>query len=197
MNGTPTIRARTPNNGIYNRVSSWDHPNKTIVVKASDVGSWANLNQVEMVMHRSIAQSNLRIASMSTSGTLSRIVTQDPERKWVFYYGDAVETYYRNVPYYFENAYEFIDVPGEWYLNTTTNELFYKPRSGENMASVSVIAPKVERLVEMKGTVPNPIKNIQFMGISFQHSMWLAPSTTGFQNNEGDILDLFQKPLRT
>jgi hypothetical protein len=36
----------------------------------------------------------------------------------------------------FENAYEFMDEPGEWYLNEATGWLYYIPRQGEDRKSV-------------------------------------------------------------
>ena len=31
--------------------------------------------------------------------------------------------------FYFENALELLDQPGEWYLDETANVVYYKPRS--------------------------------------------------------------------
>ena len=44
-------------------------------------------------------------------------------------------------PYFFENAAEFLNQPGEWYLNTETNELFYYPQAGENMVTATWLLP--------------------------------------------------------
>jgi hypothetical protein len=35
-----------------------------------------------------------------------------------------------------ENAYEFLDEPGEWYLDSSTKMLYYIPRSSEDMTSL-------------------------------------------------------------
>src|SRR4030095_16579258 len=57
--------------------------------------------------------------------------------------------------------------------------IYYWPRSGENMQAASVIAPYLETLVRMEGTIDRPVINIFFKGISFQHTGWLRPSYYG------------------
>ena len=39
-----------------------------------------------------------------------------------------------------ENAYELLDEPGEWYLDRSRHELFYRPRPGEDLATARVVA---------------------------------------------------------
>ncbi len=79
------------------------------------------------------------------------------------------------LPYYMENSLEVLDEPGEWYFDRHTHTLYYMPRPGENMAKVEVIAPKLETLVEVKGTLDNPVTDIRFEGLTFSHATWLRP----------------------
>ena len=37
-----------------------------------------------------------------------------------------------------ENAYEYIDYPGEWYLDSVSNQLYYYPLSGENINDLDI-----------------------------------------------------------
>src|SRR5690606_30154872 len=39
------------------------------------------------------------------------------------------------------NAFEFLDSPGEFYFDKTTQTLYYSPRAGEDMSSAEVEAP--------------------------------------------------------
>jgi len=92
--------------------------------------------------------------------------------------------------YFFENAYEFLDAKGEWYLNTIQKVLYYIPRDGENMATAEVIAPTVETLFAIQGTSPsNPISNIKFMGLTFEYSTWLLPNSKGLMDVQGIFKD--------
>jgi hypothetical protein len=77
-----------------------------------------------------------------------------------------------------ENAYEFIDEDGEWYLDHPSGYIYYKPRSGENIGSADATISILETLVSGQGTVDNPIHDIKFTGLTFSHNGWLRPSTT-------------------
>lgn len=80
-------------------------------------------------------------------------------------------------PNYLENALELLDEPGEWYFDRPARTLYYLPRPGEDMAKAEVIAPKLEKLVEIKGTLEQPVRDLRFEGLTFAHATWLLPST--------------------
>jgi hypothetical protein len=78
----------------------------------------------------------------------------------------------------FENAYEFLDEPGEWYLNKSTGMLYYIPRPGEDLESANVELPILEVLVKGQGEIGQPITNIRFEGLIFSYATWLSPSSS-------------------
>lgn len=84
------------------------------------------------------------------------------------------------LPSYVENVFEFLTKPGEWYLDRSSDTVYYIPRRGEDMETAEVIAPVVERLIELKGSFEEPVHNIRFAGIAFAHATWLEPSENGF-----------------
>ncbi|MFC0568607.1 ricin-type beta-trefoil lectin domain protein [Plantactinospora siamensis] len=90
---------------------------------------------------------------------------------------DTLMSPFRAGPFYLANAYEFLDSPGEWYVNTGTGTLYYIPRSGENMSSVDVEFPLVQSLVDVGGTYDAPAHHIAFSGITFTGTSWLGPSS--------------------
>ncbi|MDQ1288256.1 MAG: hypothetical protein QG622_1821 [Actinomycetota bacterium] len=83
---------------------------------------------------------------------------------------------FRAGPMYLENAYEFLDSPGEWYLNPGTGVLSYIPRSGQDLAAADVELPLLESLVNIGGTYDAPAQDISFSGITFSGTSWLRPS---------------------
>jgi len=85
---------------------------------------------------------------------------------------------------YFENAYEFLEQAGDWYLDHTDGEIFYIPREGEDMASAEVELPILETLIEARGTPDAPVSNLSFEGITFRYATWLAPGS-----KEGYVAD--------
>lgn len=78
---------------------------------------------------------------------------------------------------WWENAYEFMDEPGEWYLNPYTQTLYYIPREGEDMTTADVELPVLETLVSGAGDASEPISYITFNGLNFMYATWLGPNT--------------------
>ncbi len=80
-----------------------------------------------------------------------------------------------------ENAYELLDQPGEFYLDTAAHQFFYIPRSGENLATADVEAPALQTLLTTDGDPANEAHNITFQGIQFSYANYTVPDTgTGF-----------------
>lgn len=135
---------------------------------------WQNLNEVEVVMVTHWKQKRARIAGIA-AGTIS---FQEPENAAP----SMNHLEQGGTPHWYENAYEFLDAEGEFYLNTKTDTLYYKPRKGEDMASVEVMVPKVETLFDIRGVSDSEkVRNLQFEGITFEFSNWIRPSTHGYQ----------------
>ncbi|WP_433538476.1 RICIN domain-containing protein [Micromonospora sp. CA-249363] len=98
---------------------------------------------------------------------------------------DTLSRPHRAGPFYLANAYEFLDSPGEWYLNPGNGQLNYIPLSGQNMNSVSVELPQLQSLVNVGGTYDAPAHHISFSGITFTGTSWLGPSSSnGFADQQ-------------
>ena len=184
VNGVPGVRARTPNTGFYNTIPSFDTTNQAVVIPASEITNWARLNQVEMVIPNHWTQENLRISSFSVNGSNASVIPMSPERGQFFaqtYPGKTSPAWGPNWPFFFENAYEFLDTPGEWYINTDTNILYYMPRPNEVMTSATVLAPQVQTLLTVQGaSLSAQVHNIDFVGITFADSTWTYPTSNGY-----------------
>ncbi|MEV1067103.1 right-handed parallel beta-helix repeat-containing protein [Streptomyces sp. NPDC050263] len=90
---------------------------------------------------------------------------------------DTIGNPFRKGPLYLENAYELLDTAGEWYLNTRTGTLYYKPLPGQKMSTADVEMPRLESLLSVGGTYQAPATHITFSGLQFSHTSWLQPST--------------------
>jgi hypothetical protein len=177
VNGVKAIRARTPNGDVFHRLVLWDVANREAVVDARDVGAWTNLQRVEMFLLQSWVVSWLRIESVKVEGDKARITFQEPERDLVF---SHPYPWPRNTdPYYFVNALEFLDEPGEWYLDNKTGLVYYWPRADEDMTKAEAVAPRLEALVRLVGSVDRPVHDIQFRGFVFEDSTWMRPTHAG------------------
>ncbi len=77
----------------------------------------------------------------------------------------------------FQNAYQFLDSAGEFYLDHRRGWLYYKPYPWQNLRSADVELPVLESLVEGRGSAAKPVRNIEFRGLSFAYATWLAPAS--------------------
>jgi hypothetical protein len=53
--------------------------------------------------------------------------------------------------------------------------LSYLPREAENLLTAEVVAPALERLIEVTGTLDGRVRNLHFKGLSFQYATWQLP----------------------
>jgi hypothetical protein len=211
VNGVPAIRARTPNvddvqpyhelvdwtneGQIGNRLDNGDPIYRTYpIVRSQDIAQWNNLTDVEFVSDLEWTHLVFHISSfLDVGGGNTKIIPEADETANLFagHYGHkkADNGSLPNPYYYFENAYEFLDTPGEWYLNRQDGALFYIPRAGENLATA--VVPLVEGLLQIQGGSPNSlVQNLQFHELTFEYSNWTAPSSNGFFNSYADTRQL-------
>ncbi|HVY40797.1 MAG TPA: right-handed parallel beta-helix repeat-containing protein [Polyangia bacterium] len=185
VNGVKAIRARTPNLGPngepnFNRASGWDSGAHNFQVPSAAVAAWKTLTKVEMHLMVLWADNTMRLASVTTSGSTAYLKVQSPEDGIIFQRPNPA-FFPSSLRYYFENALEFLDQPGEWYLDETANVLYYKPRSPSEMATAGFVAPMLETLVSVKGTsTADQAGYLWFQGLTFAHSTYMRPSQSGF-----------------
>lgn len=193
VNGTKAIRARSPNLGTggshnFYRLTKVDTLGKAFNVATSYVGEWKNFNKVEMHLMIAWADATLRLASATNMGSYTKVNIQDPEKTMLFnrpypMLGVTFGDKNKQQCFYFENAYEFIDQPGEWYLDESDNTLYYMAKSGEDMATAQAIVPMLENLVTIQGTsTSQKVEYMEFRGLAFAHSTFMRPSKSGFLN---------------
>ncbi|HEU4682888.1 MAG TPA: right-handed parallel beta-helix repeat-containing protein [Nitrospira sp.] len=184
INGKPRVRARNPNAGSMNRLAFWDESNRTIAVKITEMPILPSLEGVEMVILKEWTQNNLRLATYAANGEEAILTPLEPDRTKAF--SGHLSLRKRSQSYYLENSLAFLDEGGEWYLHTSSDEVFYKPESGEDMTTISAIAPRLPQLLRIEGSVHAPVHDIQFSGIVFEHSTWLEPNEEGFATGQAD-----------
>jgi hypothetical protein len=171
VNGVPATRARTQVNRSDFTFTSTGMRFTTSAL--SYLNSLANQNRVEVESINSWTDRYSPVQSISGNVLTMR---QPAWNNNTFGY-DTLSSPFRAGPMYLENAYEFLDAPGEWYLNTATGILSYIPLSGQNMASVDVEFPLLASLVSIGGSsYADPAHHITLSGITFTGTSWLDPS---------------------
>jgi hypothetical protein len=66
----------------------------------------------------------------------------------------------------------------EWYLDSSTYQVYLKLPLNINPSQLSIEVPMAESLLLVEGSEQNPISNVSFEGISFQHCRWNIPNNT-------------------
>lgn len=201
VNNKKAIRARYPNlgkNGEHEffRLTKVDTLGKGFNIDSKYVSNWKNPKKVEIHLMIAWAESVLRLNKTTNYGSYTKFEPQDPERTMLFnrpypMLGVAFMSDNKQQCFYLENAYEFIDSPGEWYLDETANILYYKPRSGEIMGTSLVVAPRLETLIEFKGTsTSKKMSHMSIKGLALAHTNFLRPSEQGFLNLQAGMFNV-------
>jgi hypothetical protein len=139
----------------------------------SYLNTLADQSRVEMESVGSFTDRYVRVQGIS--GNV--ITMQQPGWNNNTFGYDTFTQPHRAGPLYLENAYEFLDKPGEWYINPGTGVLSYIPAAGQSMSDVSVELPVLQSLVNVGGTYDAPAHHITFSGITFTGTSWLGPSS--------------------
>ncbi|NUP61348.1 MAG: right-handed parallel beta-helix repeat-containing protein, partial [Nonomuraea sp.] len=147
----------------------------------SYLNNLANQNRVELESIGSFTDRYVTVQGISGNF----ITMQQPGWNNNTFGYDTFTQPHRSGPLYLANAYEFLDAPGEWYVNPGTGVLYYIPAAGQNMSTVSVELPVLQSLVDIGGTYDSPAHDVTFSGITFTGTTWLGPSgNQGFADQQ-------------
>ncbi len=184
VNDVKANRASSLNDGKLDRILSVDKEAQSMEIPNPDY-HFEEIGQLEFVIHQWWAIANLRVKSLEQKGNKSVIKFHQPESKlefehpWPAPFIDAKNEYNGNSAFYYVNAPELLNSPGEWYQDIENGKVYYWPRKGEDLSTAQVIAPYLETLVQISGTLDQPVSYIQFENIDFEHTTWMRPSLKG------------------
>jgi hypothetical protein len=173
-------RARTPNKGDFYRIALWEVSTKQVyVVDGANeawnntpdiIKDWKQFQRIEMIIQMSWTEQIMRLDSYTNTGAekgaggwtqiYSKIKFQEPEGSLLF--KRDYPSKMSGAPFHLENAYEFMDEPGEWYLDVEADLLYYLPMEGQDMQSTEGLVGSVETLLSVKGKIDNKVKNLTF-----------------------------------
>ncbi|MCF7669046.1 MAG: right-handed parallel beta-helix repeat-containing protein [Verrucomicrobia bacterium] len=134
-------------------------------------GDWYDLHNVEVLAFHSWSMSRLPIKSVDTEVDVVTFYGTSPSSSWWGKFNEGHR-------YLVENVREALNSPGEWYLDRVEGTLTYIPMPGETPESSRVIAPRLERLLIIKGEPEGErVQDVLFKGLTFAHSAWRTPKT--------------------
>jgi hypothetical protein len=85
-----------------------------------------------------------------------------------------------NIPAYIENVFELLGAAGvghvgEFYLDSYAGFVYYVPHQDETRETAVGHLPLLDHLISS-----NASSKLSFDGVTFEHTTWMRPSTTGF-----------------
>ena len=179
VNGVRAVRARggrLPGAELYARDG----------YKTSDVSmaTWGNQSDIEFIYDLEWERIIAKVHSIRKEGSNAVVTMLQPYFTLVRLKGGVQPSF----PTYIENARELLDAPGEWYFDRTAQVVYYIPRAGEEVNSAEIMAPAVEKLLELRGSLDAPVHHIQFEGITFCHASWVRPSQVGLVDVQANFV---------
>lgn len=182
VNGRRATRPRLPKTNLYRmedvpglpRPASWGEGGYTRFVAAEgDVQPFANLTDVEVVYVHFWIEERSPLAALDPT-TRSVTMARPSHTALVGSFGSQL------ADYYFDNVFEALTDPGEWYLDRTNGQLIYLPLPGEDPETAEVYAPRCLQLI---GVVGNPderqyVEFLRFRGLTFRHTDWRHPDVS-------------------
>jgi hypothetical protein len=187
VGGRRGVRARSPNVGQYFTMTAEKQADGFDLPRDQFAGVTMRPSEVEISvliawMHKRLRISN--VAAGSSEG-VARAVIESPEWDAVTKQpqGDRV---YTGRHYWLENAPEFLDAPGEFYLDRATGVVRYRARPGEELADV--VRPELESLIVLDGRLDAPVHDLRFEGLTFAHTGWTRPNRAGFVDVQANSL---------
>jgi hypothetical protein len=184
VNGVKAVRASNLNDGALDRILSVDNANQHLYIPnpKTALGKAPNL---EFVIHQWWAIAILRVKGIESVNGQTRLKFHQPESRvefehpWPAPFIDEKKELNGNSAFYFVNAIELLNSPGEWYFDQRAQKVYYWPRENENLAKADVVVPYLETIVKITGHADSPVSHVRFDGIAFEHATWLRPSQAG------------------
>lgn len=169
VNDRRAVRARWPNEDGVLHIATLSNDVKTFTVnqplpRVSPAGQ-----STELVVYQ-----NWSITRGLVTSSDKKNLTTATAMGWIGH-GDYT-TASRGKAVYLEHAREFLDRPGEWFLDRAAGVLHYLPMEGEDPVKTVAVAPRLERLVVIAGTKEKPVRNLRFKGIRFEHTDFPLPA---------------------
>ncbi|OHB65277.1 MAG: hypothetical protein A2168_00175 [Planctomycetes bacterium RBG_13_50_24] len=167
VNGRFCSRARLPEEGFFEHLSSFDVPwmsttgggwkrkptseeLTTLKYRSEDIGPWLDVNNAEVTIYHMWDESLVGLKAVDTENQILTFANPSGHPPGAF----GVKKYV------IWNVREGMTRPGQWYLDRTAGELVYWPMPGEDMAKAEVFAPAIESIIRIRGSRENPARDI-------------------------------------
>lgn len=154
VNGVRALRARGPLNP-----SGFTLSGSSFITSDSSYTSFTNASSVEIVDNNAWKQMRCPLASITVPAGGGSSLNVNP----ACFANNNTAVLNRGFPFngaglpalnaitYLENAYQLLNTPGQFYLDSAAGYLYYIPRSGENLSTADVELPTLQALLTVSG----------------------------------------------
>ena len=124
---------------------------RTLLVKPKDWRQWARPDEVEVFI----------FPRYNWWNDILRVKAVDAEKRVITTVKDASYAMRANDRYYFQNALEELDAPGEWYLDRQSSTVYFKPP--QSLESAKVYAPTTRDILRFEG-----VEHVTLRGLTLE-----------------------------
>ncbi|RGN50871.1 MULTISPECIES: right-handed parallel beta-helix repeat-containing protein [unclassified Bacteroides] len=200
VNGVKAVRSTQFAPREMQRMLAFDKDKEEIWISTPAIEGLDEARGMEMTVHQRWAIAILRIKEFDIQGERTRVTFHQPESELEFAHPwpqPVIDGEKGSSSFCLGNALRLLDTPGEWYQDYPSGQVYYWPREGEDMLRAEVVAPVVEKLITVDGSLERPVSHITFKGIDFQHAGWYRPSLEGHVTLQGGmyLLDAYKLPI--
>lgn len=185
VNDACAVRARSEDWFLNDRMS-FTADKTGFETTYTEMANWKNQTEIELVFSNLWATPRVFVNSITRDGDKAYIKPNGLMAKInSFNFATAIKTN----PLYIENAYELLDEQGEFYIDKSIDTIFYIPKDGEDMQTVTAVLPDVESVIDIKGSnADKKVNGIVFENLSFKHSDWkFVSKTRGIYDRQANI----------
>ena len=143
---------------------SYDNNSITWTASAND---WiASIPGIEYAEIRAVQSFTDRYSGIK-SATVGKLIMDQPawhNNVWGY---DDISHPFSEREFYIQNALSLLTDGAEYYLDSSAGIIYYKPLTGQNMASATAYLGHLEVLIAIGGTYDAPAHDIAFQGLNF------------------------------
>jgi autotransporter-associated beta strand protein len=196
VNGIREERAHSDwvkNVGVFDDPATFQ-PVDGVTFNSSDFKHYSQVTDLRMFRIGIFKVDEFPVTRITTNGStgLIQVALQQPYCQTRYNYGNGASD-----PNSLENANQWmviqameeLDEAGEWYLDRTTQQVYYYPYSFEDMNTAEVYVPVVETLLSLTGdSTARKVQNLRFENLLFEHGNWFFPRDYFIGGTQAEIL---------
>lgn len=178
VNGQKAIRARS---AVVNADNSVSETAKLIETRTGylsicyDFTDWKNVKDMEVVSNVNWRNHRIPVESVCKNQIIVNNLFLDLVHGGYEFDDNDSNEFISAPAYWLENALELIDAPEEWYIDKSTQTLYYKPAdiivTQSQIDNLNIVIPKLDNFI-----VGSDVSNLNFENLVFEYSNWTRPS---------------------